>query len=133
MKKELEIISNNIALLWDLITNQEYEDILEVEDTYQRLLKNYSDLIEVYDKLATTKEEQKKFKKLEEKIDIEFAQKKKYITTKEFAEIYNMSSKIQYNRRGRLHNPLPYHQGVKDGKIVYVVEEVEKWFDNEHK
>ena len=60
-------------------------------------------------------------------------QAKKNITVKEFAEIYNISKTTQQNLRGRLYDPLPHHQKVAGGKIVYVVEEVEKWFENQHK
>jgi hypothetical protein len=60
-------------------------------------------------------------------------QAKKYITIKEFAEIYNISVSSQQQFRGRLNDPLPYHQKVPRGKVVYVVEEVEKWFENQHK
>ena len=60
-------------------------------------------------------------------------QTKKYITVKEFAEIYNISRTSQQNYRGRLYDALPHHQKVQGGKIVYVVEEVENWFDNQHK
>lgn len=60
-------------------------------------------------------------------------QVKKNITVKEFSEIYNISKTSQQNYRGRLHDPLPYHQKVEGGKIVYVVDEVEKWFQNQHK
>lgn len=75
--------------------------------------------------------------KIEGATDIEFQMKKiqakKYITTKEFKEIYNVSISSQAQYRGRLHDPLPYHQKVEGGKIVYVVEEVRKWFENQHK
>lgn len=60
-------------------------------------------------------------------------QAKKYITRKEFAEIYNISISSQDVYRGRLYDPLPYHQKVAGGKVVYVVDEVEKWFANQHK
>ena len=60
-------------------------------------------------------------------------QAKKYITIKEFNEIYNISVSSQQQFRGRLNDPLPYHQKVLRGKVVYVVEEVEKWFENQHK
>ena len=60
-------------------------------------------------------------------------QVKKNITVKEFAEIYNVSKTSQQNYRGRLDNPLPYHQKVEGGKIIYNVEEVEKWFENQHR
>jgi len=60
-------------------------------------------------------------------------QSKKNISVKEFAEIYNVSKTSQQNYRGRIHNPLPYHQKVEGGKITYNVEEVEQWFDNQYK
>lgn len=75
--------------------------------------------------------------KVKEVIDIEQQMKKiqskKYITVKEFTEIYNIGKTSQQNYRSRLYDPLPYHQKVAGGKIVYVVKEVEEWFDNQHK
>ncbi len=75
--------------------------------------------------------------RVKEVIDIEMQMKKiqvkKFITTKEFEEIYNISQSSQKDYRGRLNDPLPYHQKVRRGTIVYVVEEVEKWFDNQYK
>lgn len=75
--------------------------------------------------------------KLQEVADLELEirkmQSKKNITVKEFAEIYNVSKTSQQNYRSRLYDPLPYHQKVQGGKIVYVVEEVEQWFENQHK
>ncbi|MEN4046591.1 hypothetical protein [Sulfurimonas sp. NWX367] len=60
-------------------------------------------------------------------------QSKKNISVKEFTEIYNVSKTAQQNYRGRHNNPLPYHQKVEGGKIIYNVEEVERWFENQHK
>ena len=60
-------------------------------------------------------------------------QAKKNITVKEFTEIYNISKTSQQNYRSRLYDPLPYHQKVEGGNITYAVEEVEKWFENQHK
>ena len=60
-------------------------------------------------------------------------QLKKYITVKEFAKIYNISKTSQQNYRTRLQDPLPYHQKVEGGKITYVVNEVEQWFENQYK
>lgn len=60
-------------------------------------------------------------------------QSKKYINVKEFEEIYDISKSSQRDFRGRLHNPLPYHQKVFRGKILYDVSEIEKWFENEYK
>lgn len=68
---------------------------------------------------------------IEEKI-IEI-QSKKNITVREFEKIYNISISSQRDYRCRIKDPLPFHQKVKKGKIVYVVEEVEKWFENQHK
>lgn len=65
--------------------------------------------------------------------NIEFIQQKKYITVKEFEIIYNISRTSQQNLRARLHDSLPYHQKVFGGKIVYVVTEVENWFENQYK
>lgn len=64
---------------------------------------------------------------------IEKIQAKNNITIKEFVEIYNISKTSQQSYRSRLYDSLPYHQKVEGGKIVYVVEEVENWFANQHK
>ncbi|WP_295022711.1 hypothetical protein [Sulfurimonas sp.] len=58
---------------------------------------------------------------------------KKYLSVKEFEEKYNMSKSSQQQYRSRLYNPLPYHQKVLGGKIVYSVDEVEKWLENQYK
>jgi hypothetical protein len=65
--------------------------------------------------------------------EIAVMQAKRIITVKEFAEIYSISKTSQQNYRARLHDPLPHHQKVEGGKITYVVDEVEKWFENQHK
>jgi len=62
--------------------------------------------------------------------EIEKIQAKKYITVKEFTEIYNYSSDWQKNRRSRIHDHLPYQQTKNGGKITYVVSEIETWFQN---
>jgi len=58
---------------------------------------------------------------------------KKYLSAKEFEEKYNMSKSSQQQYRSRLYDSLPYHQKVEGGKIIYIVDEVEKWFENQHK
>ncbi len=60
-------------------------------------------------------------------------QAKNNITVKEFTEIYNISTSSQRDYRSRLQDALPYHQKISGGKIVYVVEEVEIWFENQHR
>lgn len=47
--------------------------------------------------------------------------------------MFNVSKSSQRDYRSRLKNPLPYHQKIEGGKIVYVVNEVEKWFSNQYK
>jgi hypothetical protein len=63
-------------------------------------------------------------------LEIEKIQKKKYISVKEFAEIYGFSEDWQKNRRGRIRDKLPYIQTANGGKITYNVEEIELWFEN---
>lgn len=58
---------------------------------------------------------------------------KKYLSVKEFEEKYGMSKSSQQQYRSRLYDSLPYHQKVEGGKIIYIVDEVEKWFENQHK
>ena len=65
--------------------------------------------------------------------EIAVMQAKRIITVKEFAEIYSISKTSQQNYRARLHDPLPYHQKVEGGKITYIVDEVEKWLENQHR
>jgi len=60
-------------------------------------------------------------------------QAKKYITTDEMVEIYNMSISSQRDYRGRLNDPLPFNQKKFRGKITYTVEEIEKWLKNQGK
>ena len=82
-------------------------------------------------KPSVKKEEKQEVINIEQQI--QKAQVKNNISVKEFAEIYHFSKTSQQNYRSRIHDPLPYHQKVQGGRIVYVVEEVEKWFENQHK
>lgn len=109
-------------------------EAVHIEDRKRR--KNR--IIEQYDvpliKLNKILEQSEQF---EEVNDIEYQMKKmqskKYLTSKELVEVYNISESSQKNYRGRLNDPLPFHQKVPRGKIVYVVEEVEKWLKNQHR
>jgi hypothetical protein len=58
---------------------------------------------------------------------------KKYLSVKELEEKYTMSKSSQQQYRSRLYDSLPYHQKVEGGKIVYIVDEVERWLENQHK
>lgn len=55
---------------------------------------------------------------------------KKHISVKEFTTLYGFSSDWQKNRRGRIHDNLPYHQNATGGKITYIIKEIEIWFEN---
>ncbi|MGE4517587.1 MAG: hypothetical protein AB7D96_12095 [Arcobacteraceae bacterium] len=72
--------------------------------------------------------------RIKEVIDLEQEMKKiqakKYINVKEFTEIYGYSSDWQKNRRGRVHDHLPFRQDGHNRKITYVVSDVETWFEN---
>lgn len=124
-KLRIDFQIGNDDLEKDLFT---YSLVKLIKNDMKEYLIIVSELIKSLDA-----QEQKKYLKKLEKIDIEYAQKKKNITVKEFEEIYNISKSSQQDLRGRLYDPLPYHQKVERGKIVYVVEEVEKWFENQHK
>jgi len=67
-------------------------------------------------------------------LEIEKLQAKKYLSPKELAELYpDMSISSQATYRGRIHDKLPYHQKKKNGKIMYIIKEVEQWRENQYK
>lgn len=92
--------------------------------------ENYQ-LLNKLNNLLDVKDRDTEINKLEQEIKI--IQLKKNITVNEFEKIYNISKSSQRDLRSRLKNPLPYHQKIENGKIVYVVDEVEKWFSNQYK
>ncbi len=99
--------------------DERIEDFIEIFNKIE--LEHINMLIELNNMLDNSEKDK-------ELIDLEQQMKKiqvkKYITVKEFAEIYNISKTSQQNYRGNLKDPLPCHQKVSKGKIVYVVEEV---------
>lgn len=116
------------------LTQQEIENI-EIEfqnsegyDEYIQSIKNeYDREIDGYIKNHQNKEVLSVVKNINK---IQF---KKYLTSKELEEVYNISVSSQKNYRGRLNDSLPFHQKVPRGKIVYSVDEVERWLQNQHK
>lgn len=58
---------------------------------------------------------------------------KEYLSVKEFEDKYDISKNTQAQYRSRMHDPLPYRQIVLNGKITYVVKDVEQWLQNQHK
>ena len=105
----------------------------------KELIKNRQETtFEIFDKPLIKLNKLLEFKdQYEEVLEIEKEmariQAKRIISVKEFIEIYGDSKKTQENLRGRLNDPLAYRQKVEGGKISYVVEEVEKWLENQHR
>lgn len=95
-------------------------------DNFNRLRDYTYGLIDLLDK-----DSQKEYKDKLLKINIEFIQKKKYITVRELTKIYNMSPETQKRRRARIHDTLPSIQVAEGCKIMYNVEEVDIWLENE--
>ena len=62
-------------------------------------------------------------------------QSKKFITIKEFTELFGASKTSQQDYRGRRKdkNPLPYKQEKEGGRILYDMDEVRKWRENGYK
>ena len=120
------------CLDWDgSLENDIDEKIDKVNDIFDFIENKNHHLLIKLNNLLDKKDKDKDIDKLEE--EIKLIQNKKYITVKEFEKMFNISSSSQRDYRSRLKNPLPYHQKIEGGKIVYVVSEVEKWFSNQYK
>lgn len=117
------------------INKNDFEKVDEKLDKCYKLInsidKEYYKLIFELNNLLNYKDKNKEVLKLEERM--KEIQVKKYITVEEFEKMFNVSKSSQRDLRSKLRNPLPYHQKIAKGKIVYVVEEVEKWFENQYK
>ena len=55
---------------------------------------------------------------------------KKYISTEEFSEIYNIGEDTQKILRNRSKHPMPYIQIKKRGNIQYNTKKIELWLEN---
>lgn len=123
----------------ELMANEENAHLINAlpENNYDLEKENTQTMQRFDERLITLNKLLKKEEQNKEVLDIEQQmrkiQAKRNITVNEFIDIYSVSKTAQQNYRSRLNDPLPYHQKVKAGKIIYVVEEVEKWFENQHK
>jgi hypothetical protein len=54
-----------------------------------------------------------------------------YIGTKELEKRFDIKERSQKAYRGRVKNPLPFHQETENGKIRYKVSEIEEWLKNQ--
>lgn len=117
------------------INKNDFEKVDEKLDECYKIINSFDNeyykLIFELNNLLNYKDKNKEVLKLEEKM--KEIQVKKYITVDEFEKMFNISKSSQRDYRSRLKNPLPYHQKIEKGKIVYVVSEVEKWFSNQYK
>lgn len=106
------------------------------EDALKRTNPLYHNF-ETISKYYSSLEKLNKLLDLEDKIDLKNdiinLQEKEVITVREFKILYGKSPESQKNLRGRIHDPLPYQQTVKNGKITYKKDEVKNWLDNQHK
>ncbi len=57
--------------------------------------------------------------------------KQEMLTVRELAEIYAIKEGQQKQLRGRIHNPLPFHQERPSAKITYKISEVEEWISKQ--
>ena len=58
-------------------------------------------------------------------------QQSEYIGTTELEKRFDIKKRSQKSYRGRIKNPLPYHQDVENGKIRYKVSEIEDWMSQQ--
>jgi hypothetical protein len=120
------------CLDWDgSLENDIDEKIDKANDIFDFIENKNHQLLIKLNNLLDEKDKDTDINKLEQEMKV--IQVKKYITVDEFEKIYNISKTSQKNLRSRLTDKLPYHQKVVGGKIVYVVNEVEKWFENQYK
>ena len=102
-------------------------DRLFLEKVFEEIEKDRNEKID-FDLLKREAEEVLEVQKNMAKI-----QAKQYISRKEYELIYGDSLSTQDTNRRRLYDPLPYHQKVEGGNILYKVDEVEQWRSNQHK
>lgn len=101
------------------------------KDIWEEFIYNFDKPLVQLNNLLNSEEQYDEVKEIEK--NMVKLNNKKYLTVKEFSEKYNISKTSQQNYRGRLYDPLPFQQKIQNGKITYLVEEVEKWFENQYK
>lgn len=92
-----------------------------ITEKYDKPLIKLNNLLEIADRNKELVDIEMQMKKI---------QAKKYISVKEFTEIYGKSSDWQRNRRGRIRNKLPFMQEKSGSNVMYKVEDIEVWFQN---
>lgn len=120
------IMQSEDAFVYNCDMN-EYEKVRKekakqvITEKYDKPLIKLNNLLEITDRNKELVDIEMQMKKI---------QAKKYISVKEFTEIYGKSSDWQRNRRGRIRNKLPFMQEKSGSNVMYKVEDVEVWFQN---
>jgi hypothetical protein len=128
---EAECINGNMTdfITGEKLTPEETEQV--IRNNRQKITEDWEVPLAQLNSLLSMKE------KNNEVIDIEFEMKKmqskKIISGKELAEIYGISITQQKRLRGRLNDPIPFSQLKKGGKVMYEVEKVNQWKQNQYK
>jgi hypothetical protein len=107
----------------------------KIKKEHMSLINEHKEFSLVYEILEELNKELEVKTKEAEKITEEYMkvlQAKKSITVKEFELIYGFGRSWQNERCRRVKNKLPRFQDKESGKILYSVEEVEQWFENEN-
>lgn len=127
-KKKLKLDINDDSSFFYPNEKSQNEKKERIEYRQQRTIYEYdiplvklNNLLKIEDRYQEVLEIEKEMTRL---------QAKKYITVKEFTEIYGKSADWQRNRRGRIRNRLPFMQEKLGSGIMYKVEDLEVWFQN---
>lgn len=102
------------------------ENILKVHGCkdFKYTFKNDNELIELLRENRTLYKQLNNIKKSIER---------KLISTKQFTEIYGISTETQKQLRRRDKHPLPYIQVNDTGTIKYKIKTIDKWLENYEK
>lgn len=138
INKEL-LIENEIGYDEDIenfnphYINKNFKD-LEIKSLYDKFESKLTQDLEILTSLNELLSKHYKNEEIQQfKENIIKIETKRFITTKQFEEKYNVSISSQRDYRGRKNDPLPYRQIKFRGSITYDVDKVEKWFENQHK
>ena len=123
-----------------LVEDEETDDLNPFNQTYQ-YIDNYENhlwesfisdfdvsLIQLNNLLN---KEEKNQSVIEIEIQMTKINMKTHLTPTEFAIKYNVSKSTQQEWRAQRKDPLPFNQKVVNGNILYVVKEVDRWFQNQ--
>jgi hypothetical protein len=99
---------------YDIYADEEVKKSLGESDVDQRL-KSMEEMLKQLMNVKTAPHEQQGI------------EAKRHLTVDEFAKKYNIGKSQQQILRGK---GLPYRQLKENGKVTYITNEVEKWFEN---